>query len=140
MIYGKKKNPQDLFFPMPKEVFQVGLHYAEIAIYAYLMYCEDRKTFTCHPSYATIGNAVGMTVQTVQKHVQSLEKKGLIRTEYTEIWTKKWGRRNGNLKYTILPIKQVVDYYFEKQLAEQAAKNRAQQALEKYDKKHNKNT
>ena len=108
MIYGKKKNPQDLFFPMPKEIFQVGLHYAEIAIYAYLMYCEDRKTFTCHPSYATIGNAVGMTVQTVQKHVQSLEKKGLIRTEYTEIWTKKWGRRNGNLKYTTCFIGRIV--------------------------------
>ena len=140
MLYGKKQNPQDLFFPMPKEIFQVGLAYPEIAIYAYLMSCEDRKTYTCHPSYATIGSAIGMTVQTVQKHVKSLEKKGLIRTEYTEIWTKKWGRRNGNLKYTILPIKEVVDYYFEKQLAEQAAKNRVQQALEKYDKKHSKST
>ena len=138
MIFEKKKSPEESFFPMPKEIFYVGLDYREIAIYAYLMYCEDRKTFTCYPSYTTIGDAVGMAVQTVQKHVQGLENKGLIRTERTEIWTKKWGKRNGNLKYTILPIKNVVDRYFEKQLFAQATKSRIQSELEKHDRKHKK--
>ena len=47
------------YFPLPNEIFSLGLSTGEIAMYAYLMCCEDRKTFQCHPSYKTIGNAVG---------------------------------------------------------------------------------
>ena len=36
------------------------------------MYCEDRKTFQCHPSFSTIGEAVGMSNNTVKKYVRGL--------------------------------------------------------------------
>ena len=39
------------YFPLPNEIFCLGLSTGEIAVYAYLMYCEDRKTFQCHPNY-----------------------------------------------------------------------------------------
>ena len=80
----RRDNPGD-FFPMPKAVFRLGLDYGEIALLAFLMYCEDRKTFTCHPSYATIGSALNMSNNTVKKYVDSLEKKGFIYTEPTMV-------------------------------------------------------
>ena len=58
------------YFPMPKSIFRLGLTAGEILVYTYLMYCEDRKTFQCHPSYATIGEAVNMSNNTVAKHVE----------------------------------------------------------------------
>ena len=69
------------YFPMPKSIFRLGLSSGEILVYAYLMYCEDRKTFQCHPSFSTIGEAVGMSNNTVKKYVRGLELKGLITTE-----------------------------------------------------------
>ena len=58
------KNKRDVsgeYFPMPKAIFRLDLEAGEIAVLAFLMYCEDRETFTCHPSYATIGKAIGMS-------------------------------------------------------------------------------
>ena len=62
---NKRDNPGD-FFPMPKAAFRLGLDSGEIAVLAFLMYCEDRKTYQCHPSYSTIGSAVGMSNNTVK--------------------------------------------------------------------------
>ena len=39
------------YFLLPKEIFSLGLSAAEIAIYAYLLFCENRQTFQCWPSY-----------------------------------------------------------------------------------------
>lgn len=47
------------YFPLPNEIFSLELSGGEILVYTYLMYREDRKTFQCHPSYKTIGEAVG---------------------------------------------------------------------------------
>ena len=49
------------YFPLPKEIFSLGLSAAEIAIYAFLLFCEDRQTFQCWPSYRKIGDAVGLS-------------------------------------------------------------------------------
>ena len=62
----RRDNPGD-FFPMPKAVFRLGLDYGEIALLAFLMYCEDRKTFTCHPSYATIGEVHQISIIKITK-------------------------------------------------------------------------
>ena len=48
--YPKRDALKD-YFPVPNEIFSLGLSTGEIAVYTYLMYCEDRKTFQCHPSY-----------------------------------------------------------------------------------------
>ena len=41
------RDPVKDYFPLPKEIFSLGLSAAEIAIYAYLLFCDDRQTFQC---------------------------------------------------------------------------------------------
>lgn len=83
-----KRDTDKCYFKMPNEVFCLDLDSKEISIYAYLLRCEDRDTYQCHPSYRSIGKAVKMCENTVRKYVLSLEEKGLIRTEPTTITTK----------------------------------------------------
>ena len=104
------------YFPLPNEMFSLGLCSGEIAVYAFLLYCEDRKTYQCHPSYKTIGSALKMSRNTVGKYVKRLEEKGLIRTEPTEICTASGMKRNGNLLYTILPIERAKEHFYQRQL------------------------
>ena len=33
------------FFPMPQKIFNLGMNAGEIAVYAYLMFRENRKTY-----------------------------------------------------------------------------------------------
>lgn len=137
MFYNSQKrdNPGD-FFPLPKSIFTLDLCAGEIAVYAYLMYCEDRKTFQCHPSYTTIGDATGMSKNTVKKYVESLERKGFISTAPTMIRTKDGRAHNGSLLYTIHPIKPIEQAYFERKIALSKAQLQTRLALEKYEKKH----
>ncbi len=127
------------FFPLPNVIFRLGLSSGEVAVYAYLMYCEDRKTYKCYPSYRTIGEAVGMSQNTVRKYARSLEKKYLITTSPTTVTAKDGRPRNGSLEYTILPIQEAVDYYDRKQMDELyrlKAQSDMQRAIERYDRKH----
>lgn len=50
------------FFSLPNELFFLNIGHGAITVYSYLLYCEDRRTHTCHPSYRTISNAVHLTV------------------------------------------------------------------------------
>ena len=62
------------YFPLPNEIFSLGLSTGEVATYPYLMRCEDRETYQCYPSYETIGEAIGKTKNTVMKYVHGLEE------------------------------------------------------------------
>ena len=104
------------YFPLPNEIFTLNLTPGEIAVYAYLMRCEDRETYQCHPAYATIGKAVGMSKNTVKKHVDKLIEKCLIYTEPTTVQLKNGQIRNGNLLFTIRPIQDAIDYQHRKQM------------------------
>ena len=130
-----KRDAVKNYFPLPNEIFCLDLSAGEIAVYAYLMYCEDRKTFQCHPSFSTIGEAVGMSNNTVKKYVRGLEHKGLITTEHTKIKTRDGRVHNGSLLYTVKPIEPIEERYFQKVLAEQASKNAVQNALARYQEK-----
>ena len=117
MMNGWQK--QDLLkwrFTLPNELFSLKLNSAEISIYTYLLYIEDRKTHQCWPSYKTIGKAVELSPQTVKKYVAELLDKGLISTENTTVTTKKGVKRNGSLRYTIRPIQEAVELYHQRQL------------------------
>ena len=103
------------FFPMPNLIFSLGLSGAEMALYMYLMYIEDREKYTCHPSFKTIGKALKMSKTTVKKYVDSLVEKQMITVEQTSIITELGVKRNGTLLYTILPIQNALDYYNEQQ-------------------------
>lgn len=138
--YPKRDAIRD-YFPLPNEIFSLNLCSGEIAVYAYLMYREDRKTFQCHPSYKTIGQALKMSRNTVSKYVKSLEAKHLITTEPTEVYTAKGEKHNGNLLYTIRPIAEALEQYYEQQLIRLHEGNRRQAALKKlaeFDRKHGK--
>lgn len=83
-----KQDPNKHYYLVPNEVFNLGLSSHEIAVYNYLLRCEDRRTYQCHPSYRTIGKAVQLSENTVRKYVAGLEEKGLIHTEPSTITTK----------------------------------------------------
>lgn len=104
------------YFPLPNVIFSLGLSPGEIVVYSYLLCCEDRKTYQCHPSYKTIGQAVGMSTNTVQKYITALGEKGFISIEPTSIITKSGQKRNGTLRYTICPIQEAVELYHQRQL------------------------
>ena len=103
---------------MPNEIFQLGLTPGELAVYAFLMRCENRKTYQCYPSYRTIGEAVGMSRNTVKKHVDSLVEKQLIFTEPTIVTLKDGTKRNGSLLYTIRPLADAREYHLRQQIQE----------------------
>ena len=119
------------YFPIPNAVFDLDLTDGEILVYAFLLRCEDRRTYQCHPSYTTISRAIGKSVNSVRKYVQGLTRKGLITTEHTQIVTKSGETRNGTLLYTILPIQQVMDRQFERQMTLSQIAYRKQEIQEK---------
>ena len=113
---GGKRELSKNFFPLPSEIFSLRLSPGALAVYSYLLYCEDRKTYQCYPSYTSIGKSVSMSVNTVRKYVAEFEEQGLVVTEPTSIMTKDGRRRNGSLRYTILPIQNAVDLHNQRQL------------------------
>ena len=118
MMNGWQK--QDLLkrrFTLPNELFSLKLNSAEISIYTYLLYIENRKTHQCWPSYKTIGKAVKLSNKTVKKYVAELVDKGLISTENTTVTNKDGQKQNGCLRYTIRPIQLALDQFYEQQLA-----------------------
>ena len=110
-----KRDPNKHYYLVPNEVFNLGLSSHEIAVYNYLLRCEDRRTYQCHPSYRTIGRAVQLSENTVRKYVAGLEEKGLIRTEPSTIITKDGRVRNGSLIYNIRPIQEVMELNYQRQ-------------------------
>jgi response regulator of citrate/malate metabolism len=110
------------FFPMPQKIFNLGMNAGEIAVYAYLMFRENRKTYQCYPSYRSIGEAVGMSRNTVKKYVDALVEKQLIYVEPTKVKTHDGGLRNGNLLYTIRPLEAALEYHLNQQLRTYAQK------------------
>lgn len=140
MFYHQpKKGPCKNFYMVPNAVMRLGLSAGELAVYNYLLYCEDRNTYQCYPSHKTMGEAIGLSQHTVLKHVKSLEEKCLITTERTTVTLKNGKKQNGNLLYTIRPIQEAIDCFHAKQLEkaqEEYARWQAQKKLEEYDRKH----
>lgn len=129
-----KRDPIKNYFPVPNEIYHLGLESGEIAIYGYLLSIEDRKTYQCWPSYKTIGKAVRMSPNTVRKYVAALEEKGFISTEATMIRRKDGRPMNGSLLYTIRPIQAAVEMFYARQLRkmeEDADRQRITDQLEK---------
>ena len=129
--YYKKPDINKRFYQVPNEIMRLGLSVGEIAVYNYLMYCEDRKTYKCYPSYRKMGEALNLTRKTVMKYVRSLEEKCLITTEHTTVTLKSGKKQNGNLLYTIRPIEEAMKYCYEQQMIRLNEEIRRQAALTK---------
>lgn len=138
-LYNQQNKLRNQFI-MPNQIMQLDLNTTALAIYFYLRYIEDRKTYQYYPSYRTIGKALKIkSITTVAKYVRELEDKCLIYTEPTEIILKNGKKQNGNLKYTIRPIQDAVEFFHQQQMKkfqEDLAREKAQRMLEEYDKKH----
>lgn len=111
-----KRDPIKNYFPVPNEVFLLGLSPGELAVYSYMFFCEDRSTYQCWPSFKTIRKATGMSPNTVRKYVRMLEERGIITTEPTSITTRAGQKRNGNLLFTIRPIQEAVEQFYQQQM------------------------
>ena len=138
-LYNQQNKLRNQFI-MPNQIMQLDLNATALAIYFYLRYIEDRKTYQCYPSYRTIGKALKIkSITTVAKYVRELEDKCLIYTEPTEVILKNGKKQNGNLKYTIRPIQDAVEYFHQQQMKkfqENLARENAKKMLEEYEKKH----
>ena len=110
------------YFRLPNDIFNLDLCAEEIAVYAFILRMENRRTYTCFPSYRTIGRALKMSKNTIAKYVHSLEDKRLIDLEQTSVYTRKGLKRNGNYRYKILPIRVAVQEFYERQLANSGLK------------------
>ena len=102
-------------FPVPNELLDFDLPAGAVAVYIYLLRHANRKTNQCHPSEATIAKKLHLSRNTVSKHVHLLEDRGLIITEHTEIITRRGVKKNGNLLYTLVPMHEVVERFYERQ-------------------------
>lgn len=77
------------YFPLPNAIFSLNLSPGEIAVYSYLLYCEDRKTYQCYPSYKTIGRAEDM-----KAYLDAANARGLLPMFYLALVS---GLRKGEL-------------------------------------------
>lgn len=111
-VVGREK-----FFSLPDEVFYLDLGCAAIAVYAFLLYRENRKTYQCTLSYKAIGHAIDASNNTVRKYVLELEAAGLIATARTVVVGADGMERNGCLRYTILPVQNAVELRDRQRLA-----------------------
>ena len=110
-----KNAPLANVFIVPNEVFILGLRPTAFMLYFYLLCREDRKTYTCFPSYRNISQALGVTKKTVSKYVGELVDKGLIKTRHTYMTAKDGTILNGNLEYHLLPIETAIERFYENQ-------------------------
>ncbi|MBR3561672.1 MAG: helix-turn-helix domain-containing protein [Oscillospiraceae bacterium] len=102
---------------LPNEIFQIHLSANALAIYSYLRRLTDPETHQCWPSYANIADTFGCSTRTVAKYVAELCEAGLIDIEPTSVTTADGLKWNGNLRYTLLPIRRAVSLFHERQLA-----------------------
>ena len=105
-------------FPVPNELLQLNLPAGAVAVYIYLLCHADRRANRCHPSEATMAKVLHLSRNTVAKHVRLLEEYGLIITERTQVQMKNGIRKNGNLRYTIVPMYDVLEQRYQRQMAE----------------------
>ena len=129
------------YFPVPNEIFNFGLRAGEIALYAFLSKCEDRKNFKCWPSYKIICKALNVSKNTVRSYIDKLCEKQLIEVEYTYVCTKDGKKRNGNLMYTVRPVQEAINYDLEKQFERNAVEIKranAEKSFKKYMESKNK--
>ena len=134
LFYGQKQEPYKNYFPVHNRIFYLGLCAEEIAIYLYLVRCEDKITYSCYPSHSTIGESIGRSANTVQKYVKQLEKKRFITTEPTRIKAKNGRYCNGSLRYTIRPIQDAVEYRYQQQFVHFETEMHRQKALARIEK------
>lgn len=80
-----------------RKIYEAELPHRAVAVYLYL---KDRanKEGTCYPAIGTIARELGLSVSTVKRAVNDLEREGVIRKK--QRWRENGGR--SSLLYEIL--------------------------------------
>ncbi len=137
-----KTSPEYLdghYFLMPNSVFDLELSTKAIAVYAYLMRLENRKTHLCWAKQETIGAAVGIkSPTTVRGALTELEEKGLI---YRDDGTMNLNGKvvNGIQRFTIRPIDDaILNWQYEQieKLTHAADEQKKLTLIENYNTQH----
>ena len=127
------------YFILPNDIFSLALSTNAIAVYAYLMRLEDRKTNVCWAKQQTIGSAVGIkSPKTVAKALAELEDAELIYREPTTM-NHNGKKVNGVQLFTIRPIEDAISHHQWVQmenLSRAAAAQEAETRITKYNAKH----
>lgn len=110
------KNGDKNFFSLPNELFLLNIGHGAITVYAYLLYCEDRRTHQCHPNYRSLSDAVHLAAPTVMKRITRLTGRQFITVENTSYIDRQGMKRNGNNLSTILPIQAAMDHCCQQQM------------------------
>ena len=99
-------DPDQNCFPLPREVFELGLEQGALLVYVYLVYHKSLKHNSNVLSCAVIGKAVGLYEKTVRRHLRTLSNAGLIQIaghgssfsySLCPIWNMVQERRSKNL-------------------------------------------
>ena len=94
-------------FPLPHEVFELGLEQGELLVYIYLVYYKSLKHSASKLNCAAISKAVGLCEKTVKRHLHTLISKEFIRAagcgsnfsyELCPIWDKVQEHNGGELR------------------------------------------
>ena len=86
-------------FPLPHEVFELGLSPGPLLVYISLVYHVSSRHGTDALSFAAISKLVGLCVKTVRTHLRALENEGLIQV----------ANGGGKFNCTLCPIRDMVE-------------------------------
>lgn len=80
---------EELSMPYERTIYKSGLPHRDIAVYLYL---RDRanKEGTCYPAIGTIARELNLSVSTVKRAIDDLERDGYIQKE--QRWRENGGR------------------------------------------------
>ena len=87
-------DPDHNSFPLPHEVFELGLEQGALLVYVYLVYHKSLRHSPNKLSCAAVSKAVDLCEKTVRRHLRTLINQRLIQTA---------GHGN-NFSYTLCPI------------------------------------
>ena len=99
-------NPNQNSFPLPHEVFELGLEQGVLLVYVYLVHHKSLKHSPAMLSCAIVSKAVGLCEKTVRRHLHALVNQGLIQAadcgrvfsySLCPIWDKVQERRSKDL-------------------------------------------
>ena len=71
-------DPDQKSFPLPHEVFELGLEQGPLLVYVYLVYHKSLKHSPNALSCAIVSKAVGLCEKTVRRHLRTLSNAELI--------------------------------------------------------------
>ena len=99
-------DPDQNSFPLPHEVFELGLEQGALLVYIYLVHHRSLKHSPARLSCAVIGKAVDLCEKTVRRHLHTLVNQGLIQIT----------GHGHSFSYSLCPIWDKVQEYHSKDL------------------------